>query len=345
MSRQANKVNEGDTLAWKNQTGGTLTCGNVVIVGKIIAILMSGVNTEDTTLADTLTGMVAVRGVWELPKYSADTWVEGASLFWDAGNSRLTTTATGNVYAGRATGIGAASATRATVDLNELSSADFVTIDEDQTLAEGKDISTGTVTGTKIGTATAQKIGFWNATPIIQPAAAAQAALTDNSGGTAAPTAGVSANANKETIIIPIQLLGLVDTAVHKIALPFAFTLLSALFRTGKVVSTGSKLSTLTTKVSGGAVTGGVMALTSANQNTTGGTVAATAISGAGATGAAGGTLEVAVSSTTAFVEGDGYVEFTVLNLDKAHQAATIAAQTNAFRTALVNSGLIKGAA
>jgi hypothetical protein len=32
-------------------------------------------------------------------------------------------------------------------------------------------------TGTKIGTATSQKLGFWNATPIIQPAGATQAAM------------------------------------------------------------------------------------------------------------------------------------------------------------------------
>jgi len=32
------------------------------------------------------------------------------------------------------------------------------------------DIVLGTTTGTKIGTATTQKIGFWNATPVVQPA-------------------------------------------------------------------------------------------------------------------------------------------------------------------------------
>lgn len=37
-------------------------------------------------------------------------------------------------------------------------------------ITEAKNISLGTTTGTKIGTATAQKLGFWNATPVIQPA-------------------------------------------------------------------------------------------------------------------------------------------------------------------------------
>lgn len=43
--------------------------------------------------------------------------------------------------------------------------------DIDQTLAEGVDIAVGTTTGTKIGTATSQKLGFWNVTPVVQPAA------------------------------------------------------------------------------------------------------------------------------------------------------------------------------
>lgn len=41
-----------------------------------------------------------------------------------------------------------------------------------------------TATGTKIGTAVGQKLGFWNATPIAQPAGANQAALTNSTGGT-----------------------------------------------------------------------------------------------------------------------------------------------------------------
>lgn len=47
-----------------------------------------------------------------------------------------------------------------------------------------KNILTDTSTGTKIGTATTQKLGFWNVAPVIQPAAALQAALTNSTGGT-----------------------------------------------------------------------------------------------------------------------------------------------------------------
>lgn len=46
------------------------------------------------------------------------------------------------------------------------------------TLADGANLALGTGTGSKIGTGTTQKLGFWNATPIVQPAGAAQAAVT-----------------------------------------------------------------------------------------------------------------------------------------------------------------------
>jgi hypothetical protein len=45
-------------------------------------------------------------------------------------------------------------------------------------------IAFGTTTGTKIGTATSQKIGFWNATPIVQPTTAVASATRVGGGGT-----------------------------------------------------------------------------------------------------------------------------------------------------------------
>lgn len=41
--------------------------------------------------------------------------------------------------------------------------------DSDQTLSDGTDIAVGSTNGTKIGTATSQKLGFYNATPVVQP--------------------------------------------------------------------------------------------------------------------------------------------------------------------------------
>jgi hypothetical protein len=43
------------------------------------------------------------------------------------------------------------------------------------TIADALNIAVGTTTGTKIGTATTQKLAFWNATPVVQPTAVADA--------------------------------------------------------------------------------------------------------------------------------------------------------------------------
>jgi hypothetical protein len=42
-------------------------------------------------------------------------------------------------------------------------------------IADAGNIVVGTSTGTKVGTATTQKLGFYNATPVVQPAAVADA--------------------------------------------------------------------------------------------------------------------------------------------------------------------------
>ena len=45
------------------------------------------------------------------------------------------------------------------------------------TFANAANIAVNTSTGTKIGTATAQKLGFWGVTPIVQPVGATQGTL------------------------------------------------------------------------------------------------------------------------------------------------------------------------
>lgn len=119
MSQQARRVSEGHSITWKNQTGGAVNVGDVVLVGALIGVLVAGANPNDTTLANGDTGTVAIREMWELPKLNTDAWVEGAKLYWDAANSRLTVTAAGNQYAGTAGNICANPSTRGYVRLNE----------------------------------------------------------------------------------------------------------------------------------------------------------------------------------------------------------------------------------
>lgn len=59
-----------------------------------------------------------------------------------------------------------------------------VTFSDDITMANAKNIIVNATTGTKIGTASSQKLGFWNAAPIVQPTTGvAAAAFVANTSG------------------------------------------------------------------------------------------------------------------------------------------------------------------
>lgn len=98
-------------------------------------------------------------------------------------------------------------------------------------------------------------------------------------------------------------------------AIPYNFTLISTLFRVLKPATTAAKAVTLTPIIAATPVTGGVIALTSANATPANATVAGTAVT-ANNTGTAGQVLGVTASLVTAFAEGDGVIEFTVQNND-----------------------------
>ena len=51
------------------------------------------------------------------------------------------------------------------------------------TMADPANIAVGTTTGTQIGTAVTQKLGFWGVTPIVQPSGAAQGTLASYATG------------------------------------------------------------------------------------------------------------------------------------------------------------------
>lgn len=53
---------------------------------------------------------------------------------------------------------------------------DYFKFSDDVMMADAENVVLDTTTGTKIGTATTQKLGFWNATPVVQPAGVTQAA-------------------------------------------------------------------------------------------------------------------------------------------------------------------------
>jgi hypothetical protein len=69
------------------------------------------------------------------------------------------------------------------VTLDAVGAGAGFTFSDSITMADAKDLIFNTTTGTKIGTATSQKIGFWNATPVVQPTTAgSESTFTENAG-------------------------------------------------------------------------------------------------------------------------------------------------------------------
>lgn len=115
----------------------------------------------------------------------------------------------------------------------------------------------------------------------------------------------------KDVVTYYTKLADLVNTNVLALPVQYDFTLLSIGFRVRTPATTAAKLATLTARINGTPVTGGVVSLTSANATPTNTLVAGTAITALN-TGTAGQTIEAIVSAVTAFVEGDGNVEWVV---------------------------------
>lgn len=72
------------------------------------------------------------------------------------------------------------------------------------TMADATNIAANATTGTKIGTATTQKLAFWNATPVIQPASAAQALVGSSppaTGDTGATAGAFASAAHRDALV------------------------------------------------------------------------------------------------------------------------------------------------
>lgn len=94
-------------------------------------------------------------------------------------------------------GITITGATSINTSLALLSGADISMSDS------GSHITLGTVAGTKIGTDVTQKLGFWNATPVVQPASGDQAdqgTMTTVGANTGTSGAGLSLIGNTSTV-------------------------------------------------------------------------------------------------------------------------------------------------
>lgn len=107
-----NYIGEGSVLEFTNSTGSTIASGSPVLMGKRLGIAL-------TDILDGTSGAVAVEGVFAVAKLSTDAPGQGALLYWDATNSRLTTTASGNTQAGYAASAAINGDTTVNINLNQ----------------------------------------------------------------------------------------------------------------------------------------------------------------------------------------------------------------------------------
>lgn len=198
-------------------------------------------------------------------------------------------------------------------------------------------VALSTVTGTKIGTATTQKLGLWNATPVAQPSAYTQTystanktvaaptteTLTDSTTGTASNT--LAAGVGVANLVIPIHNLATVadGDVLTALTVGYKFKILSVDAFVTNEVTTASKATTLNVEIGTIDLTGGVVALTSANTATLGAKIAGSAVTAAN-TGTAADTISVEASSTTAFAEGGVMLVVRIQNMDTADAFASL---------------------
>lgn len=93
-------------------TAGTnIASGQVVLMGARIGVALKAIANGET-------GPMQVTGVFNIAKLSTDNMAQGALLYWDNTNSRLTTTASGNTLAGFAAAAAAATTTSVNIKIN-----------------------------------------------------------------------------------------------------------------------------------------------------------------------------------------------------------------------------------
>jgi len=167
---------------------------------------------------------------------------------------------------------------------------------------------------------------------LLEAALDAEAALTNNTGDTADDTiaAGVGMM-DWFFYVILANITGAIDV-IGAYTPGYAFKILKVDFLHELPVTTGGKAATLTPKIGGSAVTGGVLSLS--------GTYAAGAVTAASAvtaanTGAANATFTISATGVTAFTEGNGIIRVRVQNTDTVHAVSSLAAKLNTVLAAL----------
>lgn len=90
-----NALSHGNVLSY-TATGAAVTSGQMVLMGARVGVAIADI-------ALNASGSVQVVGEFRITKLTTDVVAQGALLYWDNTNKRLTTTASGNTLAGFAT--------------------------------------------------------------------------------------------------------------------------------------------------------------------------------------------------------------------------------------------------
>lgn len=92
----ATKYAEGLSIDYT--PGSALTAGTVTVLSGATAGKLIGIPGQDIE-ANKL-GSLDISGIWEVDAKSTDVFAIGEKVYWDAGNSQLTVTSSGNTLAG-----------------------------------------------------------------------------------------------------------------------------------------------------------------------------------------------------------------------------------------------------
>jgi len=85
--------------------------GEGALIGTLFGVAQTDVASGDDAA-------LVTRGVFDLPKTSAQAWTVGAAIYWDNSNKVCTTTASGNTLIGKALAVAANPSATGTVRLD-----------------------------------------------------------------------------------------------------------------------------------------------------------------------------------------------------------------------------------
>ncbi|WP_412506152.1 DUF2190 family protein [Roseovarius sp. SYSU LYC5161] len=88
-----NYIRAGQTIT--ATSGSSISSGDIIVLGSLVGITMTDAESGEEH-------EVAIEGVWEVPKVSAQAWTQGAAIYWDSSAYKATTASSGNTKMGYA---------------------------------------------------------------------------------------------------------------------------------------------------------------------------------------------------------------------------------------------------